>query len=131
MKRLQPRFEVSVLCGMSVKIEFVSQRVLSKKGEEDKLNFILNSVKKDKILVLEEPLSGEEEAKLIEKTMGAVSKDFPGIEMCTLGKVANDVRGVVIKILGGRSSGLTVVGPSNLVKQIKRDPHKLQLLAGK
>jgi len=34
-------------------------------------------------------------------------------------------------LLGGKPSGLTVVGPSTLVKQIKRDPDKLSLLTGK
>jgi len=116
---------------MSVQIEFLSQKVLSNKSAAEKLNFILNSVKKDKIVVLEEPLSREEEAKLIEKTMGSVSKDFPGIEVSTLGESTEDLRSTLIKMLGGRSSGLTVIGPSNLVKQVKKDPNKLQLLAGK
>jgi hypothetical protein len=35
---------------------------------------------------------------------------------------------MLIKLLGGKA-GLTVVGPSNLVKQIKRDPGKLRLYA--
>lgn len=116
---------------MGVHIEFISQKVLSGKTQAEKLNFILNSVKKDKILVLEEPLSREEEAKLIEKTMGSVSKEFPGIEVSTLGESTEDLRSALIKMLGGRPAGLTVIGPSNLVKQVKKDPNKLQLLAGK
>jgi hypothetical protein len=100
-------------------------------SSEDKVDFILKSVRKDTILVLEEPLSREEEKALITQTMKNITSDFPGIEVCTLGPGYDDLRSRFIKILGGRSGGLTVVGPSNLVKQIKRDPDKIRLLAGK
>jgi hypothetical protein len=58
---------------------------------------------------------------------------FPGIEIGTLGGAVgeeSDFRARIIRMLGGRTSGMTVIGPSDLVRQIKRDPESLSLLAG-
>jgi len=116
-----------------VQIEFVSSKVLEGKDSDHKIKYILDGVRKDKILVLDEALSPAEEKMLIERTMELVSRDFSGIEVSALGKFSrgeNDLKTALIRLLGGRTSGLTVVGPSNLVREIKRDPNKLHLLAG-
>lgn len=116
---------------MSVQIEFLSAKSLQGKNSQDKLSAILASVKKDKIVVLENPLSREEEKTLIEKTMQQVSDKFSGIEISSFGEQKEDLRASLIRLLGGKTGGFTVIGPANLVKQIKRDPEKLNLFAGK
>ncbi|MEM0475806.1 MAG: DUF2073 domain-containing protein [Candidatus Norongarragalinales archaeon] len=114
---------------MAIQIEFVSAAALAGKSSNEKIKLILASVKQDKIVVLEQALSPAEEKELITQTMGSVSKRFPGIEISSLSEApARDLRSMLLTLLGGKS-GLTVVGPSNLVKQIKRDPGKLRLLA--
>lgn len=116
---------------MAVKIEFIASSVLSGKTAGEKIHFILSNVKEGKIVVLEEPLTPQEEKQLISRTMARVTKNFPGIEVSSLGEpTATDLRARIIRLLGGKTSGLTVVGPSNLVKQVKRDPEKLRLWAG-
>lgn len=117
---------------MSVQIEFVSASSLAGKSSAEKIRIILGIVKQDKkILVLEESLSPAEEKQLISSTMANIDKKFPGIEVCSLGDAhdasTRDLKTRLIKWLGGKTSGLTVVGPSNLVKQVKRDPGKLRL----
>jgi len=116
---------------MSIQIEFVSSNSLAGKSSNEKIKFILGIVKQDKILVLEEPLTPSEEKQLISSTMASVSKNFPGIEVCSLGDARDagtqNLKTKLIKWLGGKTSGLTVIGPSNLVKQVKRDPGKLRL----
>lgn len=113
-----------------MQIEFLPSKSLDGKEEGEKVKLILNTVKKDRILVLESALTPDEEKRLIEKTMGMVSKDFPGIEIASLSETSVGWKSTLIKFLGGKTSGLTVVGPSNLVKQVKRDPDKLSLWAG-
>lgn len=116
---------------MAVKIEFIASSALSGKTASEKIHFILSNVKEGKIVVLEEPLTPQEEKQLISRTMASVTKNFPGIEVSSLGEATTtDLRARIIKLLGGKTSGLTVVGPSNLVKQVKRDPEKLRLWAG-
>ena len=118
---------------MKVEIEVISAKALYGKSQSEKLAFILNAVKKNKnkILVLEEPLSRSEEKDLISKTMPLVSKDFPGIEIASIGEEVSDLRSQFLKFLGGKTTGLTVIGPSKLVRQVKRDPNSLSLTAGR
>ncbi len=115
-----------------ISIEFLSNRAVAGKTPRQKLQFIIDQVKKgDKIVVLEEPLDPSEEAELITLTMQQVDKDFSGIEVATLGSASYDIKTHLVRLLGGRASGLTVIGPSKIVKQIKKDPNKLNLLAKK
>ena len=118
---------------MGVEIEFVAAKKLAGMDSDAKIKFILEAVKKfrNKIIVLESGLSRGEEKQLIEKTMSFVTRDFPGIEIASLGGADDGFTSQIIKLLGGKTAGLTVVGPSNLVRQVKRDPNKLSLLAGK
>ncbi len=116
---------------MSVQIELIASKSLAGKSSAEKVSLVLGAVKKDKIVVLETPLSRQEEKMLIEKTMQQVSDKFAGIEISTFGEAADDLKAALIRLLGGKTYGFTVIGPSHLVKQIKRDPDKLNLFAGK
>ena len=115
---------------MPIQIEFLPSAVLSQKRGKAKISFLMDMIKQDKILVLEDPLEYEEETALIEETMKKVSSKFPGIEIGTMGNSApNDIRGQLIKLLGGKTSGLTVIGPSSLVRAMKRDPQSMSIFA--
>ncbi|MFH1750911.1 MAG: DUF2073 domain-containing protein [Candidatus Micrarchaeota archaeon] len=116
---------------VGVQIEFAASHTLHSKDAQEKARYIINAVKKErKILILEEALSREEERVLYQMTMESISKDFPGIEISSFGEEAPGVRQALIGMLGGKKAGLTIIGPSNLVKQLKKDPDKLRFLAG-
>jgi len=118
---------------MKVELEVLSAKALSGKTGSEKLELILSAIKKNKnkIIVLEEPLSRSDEKELITKTMSLVSKGFPGIEVASIGEEAADFKTQLLKFLGGKTTGLTVIGPSSLVRQVKRDPNSLSLTAGR
>ncbi len=100
------------------------------KEKPDKLGFLLDNLKKQKILVFEGSLSKAEEKDLIERTMEVIDqRNFTGIEVASFGEESNFIQ-KFIQMLGGRKSGFTVIGPANIVKEIKRDPSKLNVLAG-
>ena len=116
---------------MGIQIEFVRADVLDGMSVEEKMSYILEHVKEDKIVVIEEGMSPLEESALIEATMKQVNKKFSGIEVSTLREKSEDgIRQRLIRMLGGRSGGLTVIGPSKLVKQIKKDPKHITMMAG-
>ena len=116
---------------MSIKLEFVRADVLDKMNVQKKMEYILEHVKEDKIVVIEEGMSPVEESALIEETMKQVNKKFPGIEVSTLREKSEDgIRHRLIRLLGGRTGGLTVIGPSKLVRQVKKDPSHITLMAG-
>ena len=106
--------------------------MLNEKDDEDRVNFILKKIRQNKILVMEESISTVEEARLIEATMKQVSDNFPGIEVSTLGGKSNrGIRERIIRLLGGKTGGLTVIGPSRLIKRIKKEPQQISVLAEK
>lgn len=115
---------------MRIELEFISSNVLAPKSEDEKMKFILDKIKNNKILVMEESLTTAEESRLIEATMHMVDSKFPGIEVSTLRE--NTVPGIrekIIKLLGGKSGGLTVIGPSKLIKKVKKEPKKISMWA--
>jgi hypothetical protein len=99
---------------------------------------ILNLVLGNKIVILHGRLRPEEEARLIEDTMALVDhvKDFKGIELAVIepdlkdkGMLVRAKHGIARRLVGD-SNALTVIGPATAVKEIKRDPKKLEVLLG-
>jgi len=102
----------------------------------ERVKKILSLVLGNKIVILHGRLRPEEEVRLIEDTMALVDhvKDFKGIELAV---IEPDLKGqsVVVKIkhhvakrLVGDNSALTIIGPATVIKEIKRDPKKLELM---
>ena len=99
-----------------------------------KIRKILGLVRKDRILVIEGRLSSEEEALLIQRTMEEISREFKGVEICSVDYRKNEktlpqkIREALASfILGGRD-GFSIVGPASIVREIKRNPDKIELL---
>ncbi|MBI4140177.1 DUF2073 domain-containing protein [Candidatus Woesearchaeota archaeon] len=95
---------------------------------------LLNLVKEDKIVLLQGRLHEDEEAELIKATMEEINKNFRGIELAVVNPSATDLtymqkfrQGFTNFVLGDRQ-GITVIGPASVVKSIKRDPNKIELL---
>lgn len=112
---------------MEIELEFISSQLLAQREGKEKVDFILDKVKEDKILVIEESLTTNEESQLIEQTMRQIDNKFPGIEVSSLGG-RKGLKGKLIKLLGG-STGVTVVGPSRLIKKVKKNPEHISVLA--
>jgi len=95
---------------------------------------LLDVAKENKIALLQGRLKKEEEAELIKATMEEVNKDFKGIELAVLDPTEEQTGGLgairkgFLNIMLGNRQGLTVIGPANVVKQIKQDPTKIELL---
>ncbi len=102
----------------------------------ERVKKILNLVLGNKIVILHGRLRPEEEARLIEDTMALVDhvKDFRGIELAVIEpnlkeeNVFVKMRYGLAKKLIGDNSALTIIGPASVIKEIKRDPRKLELL---
>ena len=116
---------------MEIQIEFITAEVLAGLSVQEKMSYVLEHVKEDKILVIEEGMSPLEETALIKATMEEVSQKFPGIEVSTLReKTEEGIKEKLIRLLGGRIGGLTVIGPSRIIREIKKDPRRITMLAG-
>lgn len=113
-------------------LQFVPYDELIGLDSNRKVQKLLKIIKQDKIVLMEGKLSSDEEAELIERTMEEIDRRFKGIEIASLepsvsSNVADILRNSLYKILFGNSRGMTVMGPANIIKEIKKDPNKLQL----
>ncbi|MDO8741079.1 MAG: DUF2073 domain-containing protein [Candidatus Woesearchaeota archaeon] len=94
---------------------------------------LLNIAKENKIVLLQGRLKKEEEAELIKATMEEINADFKGIELAVINPeekkaaMLDKVKLGLANVLLGDRQGLTVIGPANIVKEIKKDPDKIQL----
>ena len=108
-----------------IAFNLVSRQKITGLSSDEKLSFILKEVKKGKILVLEQGLTPMEQATLIERTMKEIEHDtFIGVEMEGYGE---DAPSFLQKLLGaGRRPRMTLIGPANLLKMIKKDNDMIQ-----
>ena len=101
----------------------------------ERVKKILGLVLSDKIVIVHGRLRAEEEARLIEDTMAMVDhvKNFKGIELAVIEpdmkneSIIVKIKHDIAKTLVGDSSALTVVGPASIIKEIKKDPKKIEL----
>jgi hypothetical protein len=117
-------------------LQFVPYHEIGNLDSSSKIKKILRVVKENKIALLEGKLKSEEEAMLIQKTMEQIDKKFKGIEIATIeGKEERDFIAVIkrhlARVLLGDKFGLTIVGPASIVKEIKKDPNKIELFTNK
>jgi hypothetical protein len=95
---------------------------------------LLDIAKQNKIVLLQGRLKKEEETELIKVTMEEINKEFKGIELAVIHPSLSQLTGfqkfkndLVSAVLGDRQ-GLTIIGPASVVKEIKKDPNKIELL---
>lgn len=114
-------------------LHFIPYNDIEALSSAKRIQKILNIVKDDKIALLEGRLKKEEEKDLIEITMEEIDEKFKGVELAVIYPDKNYRhifdrwrKGFVSMLLGDRQ-GLTVVGPASIVKEIKKDPNKIEL----
>lgn len=112
-------------------LQYIPQYELHNLDSDSKIKKLLKSVKENKIVLLEGRLKVEEEAQLIQKTMEIIDKNFKGIEIGTIDPkgdlLLDKIKKMLAKLLLGSHGGLTIIGPATIVKQIKKDPNKIEL----
>lgn len=102
----------------------------------ERVKKILALILANKIVLIQGRLRAEEEARLIEDTMAMVDhiKNFKGMELAVIEPDIREkdfftkMRYGLAKRLTGESNALTIIGPCSLVREIKRDPKKIELL---
>lgn len=104
----------------------------------ERVKKILKLVLGNKVVILQGRLRPEEEIRLIEDTMAMVDhiKSFKGIELAVIDSYKDESflfkmrKNIASSLIGMDSGAMTVVGPATIVKDIKRDPSKLEVILG-
>ena len=114
-------------------LQFIPYSQIASLDSKERVKKLLNVVKQEKIVLLEGRLKQEEEADLIQKTMENIDEKFTGIELGVIHpnekdpKWYKEIQRVFIRLLLGNREGFTIIGPANIIKEIKKDPDKIQL----
>jgi len=116
-------------------LQFIPYSEIEGLNSGERIKKILKMVLSDKIVVLQGKLKAEEEARLIEDTMAMIGhiKGFKGVELSVLDSsysgsmMVNMKRGIAKFLIGDRES-MTIIGPASSIKEIKKDPSKLELM---
>lgn len=110
----------------TLKMDFLSSDALKDKSSIEKIFMIVERVKNGEVLVMEGGLEPEEEAELIETTMREIDvESFVGIDIYTLEKDETSFFGLSKK----KTVGITIIGPANIMKQVKRKSNFLSMVA--
>lgn len=127
--------------------QYLPYREYSNLNTDQKLKKIFKIVRNKKIVLMQGRLKPMEEARLIEETMGQVTKDFPGISFCTIlpgqtGKKSKDkerdaeeekvsvvgnVKNALYNVFMKNRDALTIIGPANIVREIRKNPNQIDL----
>jgi hypothetical protein len=115
-------------------LQFIPFAEIGSLSSEEKLKRLLKVVQEDKIILLEGKLKSNEKSELIRKTMEQINEKFKGIEIEELdieqknNALMEKIRSMFINMLLGDRRGFTIIGPASIIKEIKKDPDKIQLL---
>ncbi len=97
---------------------------------------MLDLVLNNRVVILQGRLKPEEETRLIEDTMVLVGKikGFRGIELAVVSpnpkeqSIMNKIKYGLANALVGNTDSLTVIGPASVIKEMKKDPKKLEIM---
>lgn len=116
-------------------LRFMPYNDFAKIEKDKRVKIILDIILTGKIVILQGKLDSGEETGLIQATMALVGriKGFKGIEIAVINPDTDQaffdkIKVGIAKVVAGDRYSLTIIGPASLVKEIKRDPKKIELL---
>jgi len=122
--------------GRDLTIHFMPYSEIAHEDAIGKIKKIMGFVLDQKIIILQGRLRPDEEARLIENSMTLIGNipGFQGVEIAAISGdddhkgLFNKVRHNIARILVGEQDAITIIGPASVVKDIKRDPKKIELM---
>lgn len=120
-------------------IQFMPYSEIRGMDSNERIKKILKIILGNNILILQGRLKSEEETRLIGDTMAMIGhlKNFKGVELAVISENGNDDvfgkmrSGLINALSGGDIGAVTIIGPATVVKEIKRNPKKIELFLNK
>jgi len=117
-------------------IQFIPYSEIKDLDSNKRIRKILEIVFKNNIIILQGRLRPEEETRLIGDTMAMIGhvKNFKGIELAVISNnkelnIFSKLRKKIANFFsGGDLEAITIIGPATIVKEIKRNPKKIELM---
>ncbi len=124
----------------NITLQFIPYAEIAYISPYRRVKYLIDLAVDNRILLIQGKLAPEEEADLIQETMKRIGKKrsrFKGIELTTFSPKTKNLSFMqsfkenVAKTLLGERDVFTIVGPATIVREIKKDPKKIQLLLRK
>lgn len=121
-------------------IQFLPYSEIRDLDSTQRIKKILKIVLGNNILIVQGRLYADEETRLIEDTMAMIGhvKNFKGIELAVISGNGDEEgfftkmrKGLIDVLIGGDLGAITIIGPATIVREIKRNPRKIELLLNK
>ena len=120
-------------------IQFLPYAEIESLDSTARIRKLLEVILKNKIIILQGRLRPEEETRLIGDTMVMVGKvaGFKGIELAVITPnveertMMNKLKYGIANMLVGQTDAMTIIGPASIIKEMKKDPKKLEVLMSK
>ena len=120
-------------------IQFLPYSEIRGLDADKRIKKILGIILGNNLLIIQGKLKPEEETRLIGDTMAMIEhiKNFKGVELAVIsGNGAGGIfsrmkRGIANALSGGDLGAVTIIGPATIVKEIKKNPRKIELLLNK
>ena len=130
---MKKKIKAGKIRGLSLQV--IPYTEVEKMNIAERVKKILSLILSNKIVILHGRLRHDEEARLIEDTMALVDhvQNFKGIELAVIEpdmkdkNIVEKMKHGIAKRLIGNSDALTIIGPASVIKEIKKDPKKIEL----
>jgi hypothetical protein len=117
-------------------LQFIPFSEISKLDSLERIKKLLDIILDKKVVILQGRLRPEEETRLIEDTMIMIDKikGFKGVELEVISGDSSDqgffekIRQGLAKFISGQQDAITIIGPASVVKEMKKDPGKLEVM---
>jgi len=125
---------------VKITLQFIPYGEIAHLSSYQRVKKILELVSENKILLIQGKLDPEEEADLIQETMKQISKKskFKGIELASIVPKSKNLsflqalkENIARALVGSDRDVFTIIGPATIVREIRKDPTKLELLLRK
>lgn len=117
-------------------LQFIPFSEIAHLNSIERVKKLLKVVLDHKVVILQGRLRPDEETRLIEDTMIMIDniKGFKGIELAVItgdneNKTFFDkLRMGLARAIAGQRDAMTIIGPASIVKEMKSDPKKLEIM---
>ncbi|MCH8945464.1 MAG: DUF2073 domain-containing protein [Nanoarchaeota archaeon] len=118
-----------------ISIQFMPYSEIRNLSDDERIKKILKIILGNNILILQGRLKSVEETRLIGDTMAMIGhvKGFKGVELAVISNNKKEKlfekmkKGIVNALSGGDLGAVTIIGPATIIKEIKRNPKKIEL----
>jgi len=117
-------------------LQFMPYTEIAKLDSTERIKKLLRIILDNKVIILQGRLKTEEETRLIEDTMIMIGniKGFKGVELAVIAQDSENInlfqrfKFGLAKVLVGQQDAITIIGPASIVKEMRKDPKKLEIM---